>query len=364
MATAPGGPFTVEPLELGEPQAREVLMRAVSVGICRTDLHIRDGEYPVPGHPVVAGHESTGVVEAVGAEVTEVAVGDHVLASFPWCGSCPACRKGRQSYCRDGFALSFGGRRPDGTTALSRLDGSPVQGHVFQQSSMATHAVVHVNNLVIAPPGTPDLAGLAPLCCGVQTGCGAVMSSPSLGPGGSLAVWGAGSVGLSAVMAGAVVGARTIVAVDTRPERLALARSLGATHVVDARADGATEQVLEIVSDGVDTGVETTGIPAVLAGALRATAMVGELVSVGAAPAGTTAPVDMNVLLNGRRLRGTIQGDATPREFLPRLLELYRDGRLPFDRMVTRFDFADVQKAVEAMESGRVVKPVLVVGEP
>jgi aryl-alcohol dehydrogenase len=353
-----GGSFTLTDLELDDPAPDEVLIRVLGVGICRTDLHIRDQEYPVPAFPVVAGHESVGVVEAVGATVTGIAVGDRVLASYPSCGACPACKAGRNPYCAHGFALSFGGTRLDGSTALHRPDGSPVHGHVFQQSSFATHAVVHQGNLVVLPGTIEDPALLAPLACGVQTGAGAVLESLRVGPGSSIAIWGTGSVGLSAVMAAKVAGAATIVAVDTQPGRLELARELGATHTVDARRASPAHWT-DLVRDGLDHGVETTGSPQVLAGALDAMAMGGELALVGAAPAGTTAAIDMGRLLNGRRLRGVIQGDAVPQDLLPRLIALHQDGRLPFDRLVTSYDFDRIEQAVADMTAGRVIKPLL-----
>jgi aryl-alcohol dehydrogenase len=359
VSAEPGSAFVLRELELGPPRPDEVLLRVVSVGICRSDLHTRDAEYPVPHHPVVAGHECTGVVESVGEAVTSVAVGDRVLASYPSCGNCPACLRGANPYCRDGFALSFGGSRLDGSTALSGLDGSPVSGHVFQQSSFATHAVVHENNLVRVPDEIVDLAMLAPLGCGVQTGCGTVMNSLRVGAGASLAVWGTGSVGLSAVMAAAASDVSTIIAIDTQPARLALARELGATHTLDARDIKTTEAILDILPDGVDAGVETTGVPRVLADALAAIAMRGELALVGAAPTGATTPIDMGVLLNGRRLRGVIQGDAVPQDFIPRLLKLHLAGRLPFDRLVTTYRFTDIDVAINDMSDGTTIKPVL-----
>lgn len=364
VSARPGGAFELRELELGPPRPDEVLVRVVSVGICRTDLHIRDGDYPVPSHPVVAGHECTGVVESVGGSVQALAVGDLVLASYPSCGTCPSCMRGAAPYCQHGFELSFGGRRLDGSTALSMPDGTPVNGHVFQQSSFATHAVIHVNNLVKVEPSVPDLAVLAPLGCGVQTGVGAVLNCLSLKPDDSVAVWGAGSVGLSSLMAAASTGAGPIIAIDPHRSRRELALDLGATHVLDPMAVDVARAIQAIVPGGVTAGVETTGLPTILADGLSAIAMGGEMVLVGAAPVGTTAPVDMNVLLNGRRLRGTIQGDAVPQAFIPQLLAMHRDGQLPFDRLVTRYAFADIDRAVSDMGDGSAIKPVLLVSEP
>ncbi|OLT23151.1 hypothetical protein BJF78_07255 [Pseudonocardia sp. CNS-139] len=359
-----GGPFRITTLELEDPRPDEVLVRVVAAGVCRTDLHIRDQEYPVPSFPVVAGHESTGVVESVGADVPGIRPGDHVIASYPSCGTCAACLSGRLPYCRDGFRLSFGGSRLDGSSALRTLDGTPVNGHVFQQSSFATHAIVHRRNLVVLPSSVTDLALLAPLGCGVQTGAGTVLQALRVRSGSTVAVWGTGSVGLSAVMAAATAGARIVAALDTDPARLDLARRLGATHVVDPTATDPVAQLLAWEPDGIEFAIDTTGSPAVLADALRAIRMTGELALVGAAPAGTTSSIDMGVLLNGRRMRGVIQGDAVPQRFLPELVRLHRRGRLPIEQLVAYYDFEDIERAVADMSAGAVIKPVLRMSAP
>lgn len=364
IATA-GGPFEIQEVELEDPRPEEIRMRVVGAGVCRTDLHIRDHEYPVPSFPVIAGHESVGVVEAVGEQVRGVGEGDWVIASYPSCGDCAACRTGRAPYCQTGFQLSFGGSRADGSTGLRTLAGEPIHGHVFQQSSFGTHALVHQRNLARVPRSVPDLAALAPLACGVQTGAGTVLEALRVTPGSSVAVWGAGSVGLSAIMAARLADAGSIVAIDTQPDRLAHARRLGATAVVDAR-DPQAEELLTAVAgaDGFHFGIDTTGVPEVLAGALRSIAMGGELALVGAAPAGATAPIDMVALLNGRRLRGVIQGDAVPQSFLPRLVELHARGDLPYDEFVTYYDFDDINRAVADMSTGATIKPVLRISAP
>jgi aryl-alcohol dehydrogenase len=190
------GPFTIDELELSAPRSDEVLVRIVGVGICHTDLVCRDQYFPVP-LPCVLGHEGSGVVEQIGSDVAGLAPGDHVVLSYASCGVCSSCLQGLPSYCLDLYAHNFLGTRPDGSTALSQ-DGRPIHGHFFSQSSFATCAVAHARNTVKVPLG-----------CGIQTGAGAVMNSLKPQAGSSIAVFGAGSVGLSAVVAARLVGCAT-----------------------------------------------------------------------------------------------------------------------------------------------------------
>jgi aryl-alcohol dehydrogenase len=200
----------------------------------------------------------------------------------------------------------------------------------------------------------------------VSTGAGSVLNVMDLHAGSRLAVLGAGTVGLAAVMMASHLGARQIIAVDTNPGRLGTARELGATHTVDASGPGAGDAIARITGRGADYIFDTTGHPDVVAGALESLAMTGTVVMAGAAPAGTRASVDMTTLLNGRGIRGTIQGDADARTLVPHLIELHRQGRFPVGRLVSHYRFADIQRAIADMEAGRVIKPVLAMaaGEP
>src|SRR5690606_15975616 len=213
----------LELLELEEPRADEMRIRLVATGICHTDLHEHPGRHAP--QPIVLGHEGAGVVEAVGAGVRGFTAGDHVILSGNSCGRCPSCLAGRPTYCDLAMPLCFGGRRLDGSTALEH---GAVHSHFFGQSSFASHAVVPERTAVKMARDLP-LEKLGPLGCGVITGAGAVIEAFKLGFGDSLAVFGAGGVGLSAVMAARLVGASRIVAVDLVPERLELAREFGAT---------------------------------------------------------------------------------------------------------------------------------------
>lgn len=369
VAESRGAPFTIEELELSDPRPDEVLVRIVATGICQTDLHVRDQEYPVP-LPIVAGHEGTGVVEQVGAAVDGIEPGQRVVLSYPYCGHCRYCRVARYPYCEHGFALSFGGSRLDGSSALRRAPGAGdgnagdlVNGHIFQQSSFATHVVTSPQNVVPVPddPELP-LELLGPLACGMQTGAGAALHTLGVRPGSSFAVFGTGGVGLAAVMAAKAAGAGPIIAVDVNPTRLELAARLGATHTVNGREEDVEATIERITRVGADHILEVTARPEMLALALRAVAMTGTAALVGGAPAGTTAAIDMNTLLNGRTLRGVVQGDAVPQLFIPTLIEMYREGRFPFDQLVQFYPFEQINDAIADMQQGRTVKPILRIG--
>ncbi|SDL00833.1 aryl-alcohol dehydrogenase [Nocardioides sp. YR527] len=356
-----GAPFTLTELDLEEPRAGEVRVRLVGSGVCHTDLIVRDQWYPVP-LPAVLGHEGSGVVEAVGEGVTSLAPGDHVVLSFNSCGSCRTCTSGRPAYCDQFFAHNFSGVRPgDGSSPLRRGDDQ-VSGMFFGQSSFATYALATERNVVKVDPSVP-LELLGPLGCGIQTGAGGVLNSLSPEEGSTIAVFGAGAVGLSAVMAAVVAGCSRIIAVDIKPQRLELARELGATDIIDG-ADGDTVATIQELTGGlgVDYTIETTAVPALLRQAVDCLNQGGTCGLIGAAALGTEASLDMSTLLFGRSVTGIVEGDSVPQEFIPRLIDLYQQGRFPFDRLVRTYDFADIEKAVHDAETGEVLKPVLTFG--
>ncbi|SEF16262.1 NAD(P)-dependent alcohol dehydrogenase [Streptomyces sp. Ag109_O5-10] len=353
-----GAPFTLRDVQLDEPGPYEALVRMVATGLCHTDLAAASGGLPFP-LPGVLGHEGAGVVEAVGSAVTGVAPGDHVVLSFTSCGTCRNCRGGHPAYCTTWLPLNLiGGRRADGTATVSR-DGEPLGGHFFGQSSFAERALVDERSLVEIDPDVP-LETVAPLGCGVQTGAGAVWNVLRPVPGSTVAVLGAGAVGLSAVMAAALTPATTIVAVDRVPERLELAREVGATHTVDATRED-VPAALRRISDGAgaDGIVETTGNVGVLRQGADALAARGTLVVVGAPPFGTEVPLDVNGLLSGKRIVGLTLGDSETQAFIPALVRLVREGRLPLHRLISTYPFADIDRAVRDMSTGKAVKPVL-----
>jgi aryl-alcohol dehydrogenase len=356
VAIAKSEPFSVETLELEEPRDDEVLVHIVGVGVCHTDLVVRDQYYPTP-LPAVLGHEGSGIVERVGARVTKVQPGDHVVLSYLTCGACANCQAGQIGYCPQLFALNFGGGRLDGSKAL-RQGERPISSHFFGQSSFATYALASQRNVVKVPKDVP-LEVLGPLGCGIQTGAGAVMNSLNPRAGTSIAVFGVGSVGMSAIMAAHLVGCATIVAVDVKPNRLALARELGATHTVNPDEDNPVEAIRRITGGGANYTLEATAIPAVFRQAVDALGLPGVCGLIGAAALGTEATFDMNSILFGRTIRGIVEGDSIPDVFIPRLVELHRQGRFPFDRLIQSYTLDQVNQAADDSLAGRTMKPVL-----
>jgi aryl-alcohol dehydrogenase len=346
-----GGPLTIESLALEAPREDEVLVRVVASGICHTDIAFVDDWYD-GGEPVVLGHEGAGVVEQVGKGVKSGRPGDHVLLSFASCGRCRACRSGRPAHCRRFYEANFGFARLDGSNALG---ASGVRGHFFGQSSFATHLLATERNLVTVAKDLP-LELLAPLGCGLQTGAGTVLNSLAVPKGASLAVFGSGAVGLAAVMAARISGSHPIIAVDIVPHRLELALELGATHTIDGRGGDLLSRITGITGSGVDYVVETTGVPEMEDLAVEALNRHGTTAFVATATGRGALP-------GGRKAIGIIQGDAVPQRFIPRLIELYRGGQFPFDRLVRFYDFADINGAMDDARSGKTIKPVLRIGK-
>jgi aryl-alcohol dehydrogenase len=347
-------PFHLETVELDAPRADEVLVRMVGVGICHTDLSMRDSPFTLP---VVLGHEGAGVVDLVGERVTKVKPGDHVVLTFSSCGGCPNCQRGQPAYCAHAFDSTFTGTRADGSSTLHQ-GNEIVHGCFFGQSSFATYALAGERNVVKVRQDAP-LAALGPLGCGIQTGAGAVMNSLAVRSGSSLAVFGTGSVGLSAIMAARVVGCTTIIGVDVNPTRLQLAGELGATHTIDAREADVLATIQQLTGGGADYTLETTALPKVFRQAVEALRPLGVCGLIGAAPYGTEVTFDMTSLLMGRAIRGILEGDSVPDLFIPRLIDLYLQGRFPFDRLISYYDLAQINEAAADAEAGRVIKPVL-----
>lgn len=354
-------PFAVQELELGELRDDELLVAVVASGICHTDLICRDQWLPVP-LPAVLGHEGAGIVAAAGRGITEFAPGDRVAMSYDCCGACPACDQQLGAYCYSFFEHNFAAARPeDGSSALSR-DGTLVHAHFFGQSSFASHAVARERNVVAVPEDIP-LEIAAPFGCGIQTGAGAVFNVLRPQPGTSFAVFGAGAVGLAAVMAARIAGCAPIIAVDLRASRLERARELGATHTVDVSTEDPVAAIREVTGAGVEASLEAAGVPSALRNAVDALAPLGTCGIVGAPAAGTEVSLDINTVMTaGRVVRGIVEGEARPKEFLPRLYDLWRRGEFPAERMMQFYDFDEIDRAARAAEAGEVIKPVLRIG--
>jgi aryl-alcohol dehydrogenase len=351
-----GAALSVEHLDIEEPRSDEVLVQVVATGICHTDVGMRNSPDRVP-KPIVLGHEGAGIVMKAGASVRKVKPGDHVVMSFNSCGHCASCDHGDPAYCLHIGQVNFSGRRQDGSTALS-LAGAPVHSHFFGQSSFAAHAICTGRNVIPVRKDVP-LELLGPLGCGFQTGAGAVINSLKVAPESTIAVFGAGSVGLAAVMAARVAQAGKIIAVDAQANRLETAVRLGATHVVDASKGDTAEHIRAIAALGLNYALDTTGSTAVIQSAVECLAPHGVC---GLISSGKGASVNLNLLqmmLGGRVVRGIHQGDSVPEIFVPQLIDLYLEGRFPFDQLIRFYDLQDINQAIEDMESGKAIKPVL-----
>ena len=342
-----GGPLKIETLDMEGPRTNEVLVRLVASGICHTDIGFID-DWDGSEVPVVLGHEGAGAVEEVGRGVKGVAPGDHVVLSFQSCGRCSPCRHGRPADCERFYEANFGFERLDGSNAFWR---SGVRGHFFGQSSFATHCLATKRNIVIVPRDLP-LELLAPLGCGLQTGAGTVMNSLAVPAGASIAVFGTGAVGLAAVMAARISGAGPIIGVDIIPWRLGLALKLGATHIIDASRENVADRIAEITRSGVDFAVDTTGDPELVHLAVAALKPKGRMALL-------TGAMETRTFPGGRKTIGVIQGDAVPQRFIPKLIEHYRAGQFPFDRLVKFYPFAAINRAIADARKGDTIKPVL-----
>ena len=350
-------PFEIDELDLTDPRSDELLVEVAASGLCATDLHGRDGYYSMP-FPAVFGHEGTGIVRAVGSGVSKFKPGDRVLMAYPWCGECPNCRTHRQTYCLRAGELKHGGTRADGSTLHSK-NGKPVYSAFFQQSSFGNFTIANERFAVKLVNDVPfDI--VCALACGGQTGAGAVLNVTKPKAGESLAVFGVGTVGLSALMAAKIAGCDPIIATDIHAHRLVLARELGATHTIDH--SGRTDVVAEIkniTGGGARYSVETSALPLVLREAVDCLMPGGRCILLGSARAGTEASFEMPILQNGREIHGVIQGDSVPQEFIPLLADHIARGRFPIERLITYYDLADINQAASDSAAGRTIKPVL-----
>jgi aryl-alcohol dehydrogenase len=344
---------------LADPRADEVLVRYTSTGLCHTDLFARDVYHQSDFPPAIYGHEGTGVVEAVGAAVTDFAEGDRVMASFASCGRCRTCLTGRPFNCESFNDVNFALSRADGSYKAT-LDGQPVGSSFFGQSSFGSHGLVAERDLAKVPEwvAAGDEHLLGPLGCGMQTGAGAILNVLRPGPVDSIVIAGTGAVGLSGLMAAAAAGVGTIIAVDIVEERLELAKELGATHTINGKDEDQVEQIRDLTGGGASHAFDTTGVAPVLTRLVDALSWGGRLGIVGAAPGMT---LDLLPLMQlGRQVQGIVEGNSVPRVFIPQLLELRRKGRFPLEKIVKTYPFADLEGAITQTTSGQAVKAVLV----
>lgn len=355
---AVGGSFTIEPILISPPRGDEVLVRIVGVGVCHTDVVCRDS-FPVP-LPIILGHEGSGIIEAVGDQVTSLKPGDHVVLSFNSCGHCYNCDHGEPASCLQMLPLNFGGAERADEGTIHDSQGDSVRGMFFGQSSFGSYAIARATNAVKVDNDLP-LALLGPLGCGIQTGAGAAMNSLALHKGQSFIVFGGGAVGLSAVMAANALGVSPLIVVEPNESRRALALELGASHAFDPfNTADLVASIREVVPAGANHALDTTGLPKVIASAIDCIMSGGKLGLLGMASPEADVPATLLDLLSKNvTLKPITEGDANPQEFIPRMLALYREGKFPFDKLITTFPFEHINEAMAATESGKAIKPVL-----
>ncbi len=352
-----GGAFEIDELDLCDPRADELLVEVAASGMCATDLHGRDAYYPTK-FPKVFGHEGAGIVRAVGSGVTRFKPGDHVVMAYPWCGECPNCKSQRQTYCLHANDLKHGGTRADGSTLHSK-NGEPVYSAFFQQSSFGNFTIAN-ERFAVKVRSDVALSSVAALACGGQTGAGAVLNVMRPKPGDSFVVFGVGAVGLSALMSAKIAGCDPIIAVDVHEHRLKLARELGATHTINhtGRSD-VVDDIRKVTGLGARYTLETSAVPSVFREAVDCLMPAGTCVLLGSARKGTEVSFETPFLQNGRTVRGVIQGDSVPQQFIPQLVDHIAAGRFPVERMITFYELADINRAAQESASGKTIKPVL-----
>jgi aryl-alcohol dehydrogenase len=353
------GELVVSEVEFSDPGPGEVLVKLVASGLCHTDLGVIAGGIPFPS-PGIIGHEGAGVVEKVGTGVTGVEAGDKVLLSFTSCGSCTACTSAHPAYCETWLPRNLLGMlRSDESGEVTR-DGSPIASHFFGQSSFGQYAIADERSVVKVDPDA-DLTVLAPLGCGVLTGFGSMWNVLDPGANDIVAVYGAGAVGLSAVIAAALRTPAQLIAIDLVDDRLALAHELGATATINAATENVTERLADLTGGrGVGLSFDTTGNPGVARQALDAASVRGTVLVCGAPPPGTEIPVDIQGMLTGKVLRGVTMGDTDPATLIPELIALHAAGRLPLEKLEKHYSLDEIGQAADDMHSGATVKPVIV----
>lgn len=354
----PCKPLLVEDIALDEPGPGEIRVRMSAAGVCGTDLHAIEGQARWP-LPAVLGHEGAGVVDAVGPGTSSLAPGDHVvLASLVSCGRCTSCARGEPYLCQMGFGSLFGGTLMSGGRRLHK-DGRALN-HFFCQSSFAEYAVVDERIAVrVRPDAPPETVCL--LGCGAMTGVGGVVNTAGVEPGASVAVFGCGGVGLSAIMGARLVGAGKIIAVDKLERKLAFAKELGATHTVNVSHVEPVRAVHDITGNGADYAFEAIGSPVVMEQVFAAVRPGGKAVVLGAAAPGDVMRIDPFELIAGKALAGSTWGSGVPSVDIPRFVDLFMSGRLALDRLVTRtYSLEQINDAFEAMKGGEVARAVIV----
>ncbi len=347
-------PMTIEEVDIDEPMPHEIIVRTVASGVCHSDLHFYEGLYPYPT-PTVMGHEAAGVVEKVGDAVTYVQPGDHVISCLSvFCGFCDDCMTGHPNRCTNKASL----RRAPGERPRLSQQGEMIH-HYLDISGYAEKMILHENAVVKIRPDMPlDRAAL--IGCGVMTGVGAALNTAKVEPGSTVAVFGAGGVGLAAIQGARIAGARMIIAVDTVESKLATARELGATHIVDASSRDAVQAVIDLTNGGVDYSFEAIGLKVTAEQSFNCLKPGGVATVIGMIPIGQKVELDGYQFLSEKRIQGSLMGSNRFRVDMPRYIDFYMQGRLNLDDMITaRRKLEDVNDAFRAMKAGEVARTVL-----
>ncbi|HVG04162.1 MAG TPA: zinc-dependent alcohol dehydrogenase family protein [Burkholderiaceae bacterium] len=351
-------PLKIEDLDLAPPGTGEILVRITSAGLCHSDLSVINGDRPRP-MPMALGHEAAGVVEHLGDGVQDLAVGDHVVLVFvPSCGHCHPCAEGRPALCEPGAAANSAGTLLNGARRLMR-DGQTINHHLGC-SAFATHAVVSRRSAIKIDRELP-LEHAALFGCAVLTGVGAVVNTAQVRAGTTVAVVGLGGVGLASVLGAAAAGARQVIAVDLADDKLALARTLGATATFNAGASEVIEAVRDATHGGVDTAIEMAGSTRAFELAYRITRRGGMTVTAGLPPPSATwAMPAVNLVAEERTIKGSYVGTCVPMRDIPRYIDLFRGGRLPVDRLLTgTLALDDINRGFDLLNEGKAVRQVV-----
>lgn len=353
----PKTPLRVEELTLDEPQDQEVLVRIVASGVCHTDLHYIKGESPV-GLPVVLGHEGAGIVEKVGPNVTTVEPGNHVIMTVIFsCGKCRFCIEGHPARCIENLNVMMMGTLPGGGKRL-RIGTEEVH-HLFGLATFAEYAVVHERSCVRIRHDAPlDVVCL--LGCGTSTGIGSAVNIAGVRPGESIAIWGAGGVGLAAIMGAKLAGAGKIIAIDVLDQKLNMAKELGADFLINTSNNDPVAIIFELTGIGADSAIDCTGNVNVIAQALASVHFGGKCVAVGASPPGAMLNLPPYEFLMGKTLTGAFQGDIRAQIDIPRYVDMFMAGKLPIDKLVSRsYRLEEINDAFDAMIKGEVIRSII-----
>ncbi len=354
-----GQRLDIREVDVAKPRAGEVLVRMAVGGICHSDLHVMTGHLNAPT-PSILGHEGAGTVVETGSGVTSVRPGDNVIPLWRLsCGECEYCTLARPALCAVGMKIRSTGRLLDGSSRFS-LDGSEIK-HFLGVSTFSEYTVILEKALVKVPKDIP-LQQAALLGCAVITGIGAVMNAARVTPGSQVAVFGSGGVGLNVIQGAALAGAEKIIAVDLLDNKLEMARQFGATHTVNASSDDPVEQVRSLTEQrGVDYAFEVIGLPKTVRQAFDSLAKRGEAVVLGVTPLETEVSIPiMPLIFEEKVLKGSVYGSSRPRIDIPKLMNLYRAGKLKLDELVTRtYSFDQINEAYAALERGEVARTVV-----